>query len=209
MQIRSIFEKDIARPINGVVKADQLDQASVWQELDEYVVTKEIDEHLRGFFGAYMNALDNQRNPEIAGRIGVWVSGFFGSGKSHFLKILSYLLENRSVARDGRSQAACDFFRDKIEDGLFFADIERAVKSSAEVVLFNIDSKAERKSGDPILGVFTRVFNEKLGYSGDHPHIARLERELDARGKLQAFHEAFLRAKGSTWLEERDAYDFH
>ena len=43
MTIREIFERDIARPINGVVKADQQDDGSVWQELDEFVITHELD----------------------------------------------------------------------------------------------------------------------------------------------------------------------
>ena len=45
MKIAELFRKDIARPINGVVKADQLDEASVWQELHEFVVTKELNGH--------------------------------------------------------------------------------------------------------------------------------------------------------------------
>ena len=49
MRIENLFQKDIFRPINGVVKADQLDEASVWQELDEFVVTRELDQHLREF----------------------------------------------------------------------------------------------------------------------------------------------------------------
>ena len=47
MKIRELFQKDLFRPINGVVKADQLDPLAVWQELDEYVVTKELDRHLQ------------------------------------------------------------------------------------------------------------------------------------------------------------------
>ena len=97
MQIKDIFKKDIARPINGVVKADQLDEAIVWQELDEYVVTRELDQHFRKFISAYLAAVDSAQDPVITGRIGVWVSGFFGSGKSHFIKILSYLLGNRNT----------------------------------------------------------------------------------------------------------------
>ena len=57
MKIRELFQKDLFRPINGVVKADQLDPLSVWQELDEYVVTKELDRHLRGFFSSYLSPL--------------------------------------------------------------------------------------------------------------------------------------------------------
>ena len=49
MQIQNLFDRDIFRPINGVVKADQLDDTSVWQELDEFVVTRELDQHFRKF----------------------------------------------------------------------------------------------------------------------------------------------------------------
>jgi hypothetical protein len=60
MRITTLFQKDIHRPINGVVKADQLDAPSVWQELDEFVVTRELDQHLRTFFSAYGEALDHR-----------------------------------------------------------------------------------------------------------------------------------------------------
>ena len=45
MKIQDLFERDIHRSINGVVKADQLDESSVWQELDEFVVTRELTKH--------------------------------------------------------------------------------------------------------------------------------------------------------------------
>src|ERR1051325_5397837 len=98
MLIKKLFERDIFRPINGVVKADQLDDSSVWQELDEFVVTKEMDQHIRGFFSSYLDAIDHKNDSDIAGKIGIWVSGFFGSGKSHFIKVLSYLLRNQEVS---------------------------------------------------------------------------------------------------------------
>jgi hypothetical protein len=94
MKIRELFVKPIDRPINGVIKADQKDAESVWQELDEYVVTKQLTEYLRKFFDAYLATVDQPNDPVITARMGVWVSGFFGSGKSHFIKILSYLLSN-------------------------------------------------------------------------------------------------------------------
>ena len=77
MKIQNIFSKDLFRPINGVVKADQQDPTIVWQELDEYVVTKELDQHLRQFFQAYLDAMDNPKDPVLTSRMGVWVSGFF------------------------------------------------------------------------------------------------------------------------------------
>ena len=97
MPIHDIFSKNIARPINGVVKAEQQDDEIVWQELEEYVVTRELDQHFRKLFQSYLSAIDNATDPNVTSRMGVWISGFFGSGKSHFVKILSYLLENRNV----------------------------------------------------------------------------------------------------------------
>ena len=210
MKIHTLFERRIDRPINGVIKAEQFDAESVWQELEEYVVTKELDIHLRKFFEAYLNAIDNVRDPDIASKVGVWVSGFFGSGKSHFIKILSYLLENREVSKDGKTKNAIDFFHDKIQDPMLAADIKRAVNSNVDVILFNIDSKASNADGrDVILRVFLKVFNERLGYCGDHPHIAHMERYLDSKGKLSAFKDAFKTEQGLVWEEERDAYPFH
>ena len=58
MLIKNLFERDIFRPINGVVKADQLDDSSVWQELDEFVITKELDQHFRKFIDWYLQAVD-------------------------------------------------------------------------------------------------------------------------------------------------------
>jgi len=210
MLIKELFTKQIDRPINGVIKADQADSESVWQELDEYVVTKELDIHFRQFFNAYLDAVDNVGDPDVTGKVGVWISGFFGSGKSHFLKILSYLLENREVVRSGQTKRAIDFFDGKIQDAMLAGDIKRAVNTEVDVILFNIDSKADSSSGrDAILRVFLKVFNEKLGYSGDHPHIADLERHLEFQGKLDAFKTAFRATANVDWELERDGYSFY
>lgn len=212
MKIRELFTKPIDRPINGVIKADQRDAESIWQELDEYVVTKQLTEYFRRFFDAFLAAADNPKDPVVSSRMGVWVSGFFGSGKSHFIKILSYLLENIEAIdpKTGIPKKAAAFFDDhKIKDALLLADIQRAVKGHADVILFNIDAKADSKSErDVILQVFLRVFNEKLGYSGDAPHIAEMERYLVGKGTYEVFKTAFQEKNGSPWVKERDAVDF-
>lgn len=210
MNISELFKKDIARPINGVVKADQLDEASVWQELDEFVVTAELRRHLGQFFERYREGVDHPGDPSVAGSIGVWVSGFFGSGKSHFIKVLSHLLENAEHRSGSASRKAVEFFDDKISDAMILGDIHRAVAAETDVILFNIDSKADSSSGrDAILAVFLKVLNGKLGYSPDHAHIAHMERYLDEKGKLQEFHDAFRRLTGTEWVDERDAYEFN
>ena len=210
MRIQNLFQKDIFRPINGVVKADQLDQSSVWQELEEFVVTKELVQHLRRFFSSYCEAVDKTGGPDVAGRIGVWISGFFGSGKSHFIKVLSYLLNNVEHTHNGQTKRAVEFFDPKIKDAMLLGDIKRAVASNTDVILFNIDSKATTGAGrDAILAVFLKVLNELQGYSGDHPHIAHMERHLASEGKLPDFHAAYRALTGTDWIDERDAYAFN
>jgi len=212
MKINELFLKPIDRPINGVIKADQMDEASVWQELEEYVVTKQISDYLGKFFDSYLAAIDKPNDAAITERMGVWVSGFFGSGKSHFIKILSYLLENLEAHNPltGEKRKANLFFdKQKIKDIMLMGDIQRATKDTADVILFNIDAKADSKlDRDAILQVFLRVFNEKLGFSSDAPHVAEMERYLVSKGAYDAFKTAFAESNGSSWNKERDAVDF-
>ena len=136
MRIGQMFEKDIARSMKGVVNVGQDDAQLVFQELDEYVVTRELLKHFRDFFTVYNQSLGSIHND-----MGVWISGFFGSGKSHLLKMLSYLLENREV--EGRQ--AISYFTEgrKLEDPALIANIKRAGGTPADVILFNIGAKAD------------------------------------------------------------------
>lgn len=209
MHIKEIFKKNIARPINGVVKADQLNESVVWQELDEYIVTRELDGHFRTFLSAYLSAFDHAGDPAVTGRMGIWVSGFFGSGKSHFIKILSYLLSNRKTVHPetGEEKQAVDFFSDKIGDAMLLGDLKRAVHGETDAILFNIDSKADAGDGrGTILSVFWRVFNESQGFCGESLHLAEIERYLSKKGRFGAFKQEFQRRYGSKWEDERDAY---
>ncbi len=209
MSIKDIFSKELDRPINGVVKADQADNETVYQELDEYVVTNELEKHFRSFFESYSTDLSD---PSISNCVGAWISGFFGSGKSHFLKTLSYLLANiEAHDSEGNGKRAVAFFDEhKLRDAMTRANIDKAVTNSADVILFNIDSKASSNdAGNPILNVFLRVFNDHQGFSGDHPHIAHMERHLSQRGVYAHFKQAFEEATGLDWTEERDGYQFY
>jgi len=135
MIIKDVFAKPIDRNIKGVITiGDEKDQ-NVKQELEEYVVTRELKKHFNDFFKAYVDSIGNNTT-----NMGVWISGFFGSGKSHFLKILSYLLENREV----QGKPALDYFTDdnKIDDSETITDMRKATQVHNEVMLFNIDSKA-------------------------------------------------------------------
>jgi len=93
---------------------------------------------------------------------------------------------------------------------MLYGDIHSAVSKPTDVILFNIDSRANTDDREnAILKVFLKVFNERVGYCADFPHIAHMERELDKRDQYQAFKDKFAELTGSTWSQERDAHDFY
>ena len=196
--LKKLYAKDIEREIQGVIKVD--DESYISQELEEYVVTEELLKHFNSFFEAYNTGING--NTE---KMGVWISGFFGSGKSHFLKIVSYLLENKEV----NGKKAVDYFDDKIDDNMLLADIKRAGSIPTDVILFNIDSKTENSNGakDKILDVFEKVFNEKMGLSIT-PFVAEIERHIISLGKYEEFKKSFEKNAGSSWEDMRDGIQF-
>ena len=204
MQLKDMFVKPIDRDIQGVIIVGQGEETNVAQELEEYVVTKELQKHFADFFAAYKKGILG-----TTPKMGVWISGFFGSGKSHFLKILSYLLENRQVGE----QTALDYFTEdkKITDSMVLADIRLAAETPSDVVLCNIDSKSDtgsKQNKDAIVNVFLRVFNEMQGYCGALPHLADLEQQLTEAGRMKEFEEAFEDEYGKSWKENRHKFDF-
>ena len=202
MIIRDMFADDINRKINGVIKVDQAADEVIEQELNEYVITKELKKHFITFFNYYSDALD-----EPTADTGVWISGFFGSGKSHFLKMLSYLLENKEV-NDIRS---VERFRKKFEDDpATYMMIDRSTKVETETILFNIDIEGSiNKDKTAVLRVFAKTFYNHLGFFGDNLKVAKLEQYIDQQGKTERFRRIFEEKKGMSWLESRKAFAFN
>lgn len=200
MQLQYIYKSDINRDINGVIKVAQNDEKSIEQELREYIITRELRKHFNTFFNNYEKSLNYPTD-----KIGVWISGFFGSGKSHFLKILSYLLSNDTVA----GKPAVEYFTDKFDDPMMFAQLERCANVSTDTILFNIDSKSPiNKDKTAILRVFAKVFYEYRGFYGDDLKVARLEQFIDKSGKTDAFKSKFAEVNGDEWENVRDAFAF-
>lgn len=200
MKLLDIYKSDINRDINGVIKVAQDDEQSIEQELREYIITKELRKHFDTFFNNYEKSLNYPTD-----KIGVWISGFFGSGKSHFLKILSYLLSNNVVA----GKKAVEYFADKFDDPMMFAQVERCASVPTDTILFNIDSKSPiNKDKTAILRVFAKVFYEHRGFYGDDLKVARLEQFIDKNGKTEEFKAKFEEINGDTWENARDAFAF-
>lgn len=201
MIIREMFEDDINRKINGVIKVDQSADDVLEQELNEYVITKELKKHFITFFNYYSDSFD-----EITADMGVWISGFFGSGKSHFLKILSYILNNKEV----NGVRTVERFRKKFEDDpATFMLIDKATKGETETILFNIDIEGPiNKDKTAVLRVFAKMFYNHLGFYGENLKVAKLEQFIQKRGKTEEFRRVFEEKNGASWLETRDAFAF-
>lgn len=180
MLLKDIFQKPVDRVIEGVIKAD--DDHALKTEIEEYVLTKEVAKHLESLLHAYNN---------YAGANGVWISGFFGSGKSHLLKMLSFLLENKEI----EGERTLDKFLPKCEgNALLSAELKKAVNIPSRSILFNIDQKANvisKAESEALIAVFVKVFDEACGYFGNQPYIAQFERELDREKLLDKFKQEF------------------
>jgi hypothetical protein len=194
MKIRELFLKPVDRPIDGVIKAD--DARNLQIELEEYVVTRDVARGFGVFTDRYLT--DPKSN-------GVWISGFFGSGKSHLLKIFSLILDDKALPSGVRP---ADIILPKIDDEIVKANLRKATAIPSRSVLFNIDQKFDGIGGDhsaPILEVFVKVLNELQGYYGKQGYIARFEHDLDVRGDFSPFKETYLRVNGAAWEKDREA----
>lgn len=206
VRFEDLFVKDIDKKINGVIKAN--DEKDLVDEVEEYVLTDEIQRNLEAFLDDYNDMANRQQN-------GAWISGFFGSGKSHLLKMLSHILgevprelvdNNTAGEALTRDQIVHTFMR-KAEDQdshTLAGELERTLTIPATSVLFNIDQKSDKANPDALLYAFIRVFYEACGYFGKTPYVAKFERDLDNNHQLEEFKKQFEEKTGKPWSEGRD-----
>ncbi len=198
--IEDIFYRKIDRHINRVVKVEQDDTETVKQELDEYVLTGSLEQHYLKILEAIR---ETEHNP--TDETGVWISGFFGSGKSHFMKILGYVLEDKTLP-DGRS--ASDAFKPRAQDETLKATVDAVSRTfDSEVLMFQIGSRTSRAGEDSITDVINREFNRKRGYA-ELPWVARLEEDLENEGRYEAFKQAVEAEDGRDWENIRQNATF-
>ena len=180
--IRDLFSRDIDRKIEEVIKVDQTDEAILREELEEYVVTKSIRK-------SYLEILDEyaQRPNQPSDAVGIWVSGFFGSGKSSFAKNLGLALAKRPVEETN----ARDLLNQRLNDtkaGALFKKIDELVPTDA--VIFDVSTDRGVMGNQTLTEIIYRSFLEHLGYSRDLD-IAELEISLEEDERLDDFLRAY------------------
>jgi len=186
--IQQLFDRDISRQIQEVIKVDQQDDAVVISEIEEYVATDAIKRSFASVLEAYAEVPNKPSD-----RMAVWVSGFFGSGKSSFAKLLGAAIGNRDL----QGKSAAKRIADQFGDGRVSVVLERiSQKMPTEVVIFDLATDAGvRNANQKLTEIIYRQLLEHLGYARDLD-LAELEINLEDDGRLQAFKDAFQRQIG-------------
>ena len=188
--IGELLSRDLDRKIEEIIKVDQADEESVYGEITEYVATDSI----KAQYAKLLKAIAEAPSEPNEG-IGVWISGFFGSGKSSFAKNLGYVLQNRTVQK----QKFSDLFKKQVEDKRLgeFIDLIN-VKIPTEVIMFDVQvDRATKKNTERIAELMYTVLLRELDYAEDYD-VAELEMELEKEGRLKEFVEC-CKAKYGDW----------
>lgn len=199
IKIEELFVKEINRSINGVIKADSQEEKDYKNEIEEYVITSELTERFNELMNRYVNSLSTPTED-----VGVWISGFFGSGKSHLLKMLGTLLGNREI----ENRLPLEYFKEKTADSNLIKNFEALRKTEVMSILFNIDAVGNRnikQEKDNIAPILMKEFYGKLGFTKKFLKIATFERELWFEDKYEEFKQKFNEYNPSLkWENYRD-----
>ncbi len=208
-KIYEMLKKDIARPINGVVKAETNSEDVELTEISEYVVTREVRGHMSKLFTRYSDSLNTPTDD-----MGVWISGFFGSGKSHLLKMLGHIFENKNYKDDNNEEkSTTEFFREKLnDDPMLMGNIERSSGVDTDVIMFNIDNVSDQNSHqnkDTIALSFLKKLNEYQGFFRDDIKVSEFERELWKDDRFDEFKAIYKDISGNEWEDKRRNLDLN
>jgi hypothetical protein len=198
--VKDLFASDISRDIEEVIKVDQADEQIIREEIAEYVATDSIRSHFRRIVERYW---ETPNKPHEG--IGVWVSGFFGSGKSSFAKYLGLALENRSIV----GESAADLLAPRIGD----AQVSVVLKSISEhvpthAVIFDVSTDRGIRTGSQMITeIMYRLFLQSLGYARDLD-LSELEIALEEQGKLEVFTRKYRELFDKNWDAEKGKIAF-
>ncbi len=199
-QIKDLFAGNIYRRIEEVIKVDQTDEAILHDELDEYVLTDAIRDHYKSILRSYWQTPNNPHEG-----IAIWVSGFFGSGKSSFAKMLGLALQNRQVL----GEAASEIFASRAGDAelqVLLQQISEYIPTDA--VIFDVSTDRGIKSGNQTLTeIMYRLFLKSLGYAEDLD-LAELEITLEQKGELERFETTYREMFDQEWNANKDLIAF-
>ncbi len=185
MKLADIFETRIEEKIDPVIKVGEVhDEAKLASEIGAYVVTPMIEKYIEEFLEHYTDSFRLQTT-----EIGSWISGYFGSGKSHLAKILALLAENRSL----QGHTAAKRFEGRVpavapQRASILRNLGRIDQCSTRVFAFNLNTLVDSKS-TPLPRLLLSQYYQSRGYGSNLFYARVIEQEIDRRGKLDALHK--------------------
>ena len=210
MKLKDLYDKPIERPVNPAVSATKFDSKTIDTEIDEYVFTDEI---INGLF----RILDAIKNNKPYDHVGIWIDGYYGSGKSHFLKYLDYCItpstRERAVNRLLAAVKAIDPLDEKHNLSFDYDELLSIAnwlkRATIDTCIFNLetsyDNSTDKKKA--FLHVFWNEFNGKRGFNKFNITLAQnLEKPLAEKGVFEAFKER-IAEEGGDWNDPGMAAD--
>jgi len=197
MRIGDLFDTKVEEKIEPVVKVgDVRDERKLAGEIGSYVVTPTIERYIDDFLEHYTDSIYNPTT-----EIGVWISGYFGSGKSYLAKILALLVENREL--DGL--AASKRFESRLPSDAPYREsilrsLHRISQCCSQVLASNINTLADSKT-TPLPRLLISQYYQSKGYSSNILYANVIEAELDKRGKLEDLHKTVEANTNKSWIE--------
>jgi len=201
MKVKEVLERDLTRPIEGIIKLDQRNEHVVYEEITEYVATERIRDQ---YYDVLRAIADAKSEPTEA--TGIWISGFFGSGKSSFAKNLGYILANHSVLGEKAGELFCRQVQDERITALINY-INTAIPT--EVIMFDVAGGRDvRHSTERISELMYKNLLRSLDYA-DKFEIAELEIDLEAKGILDQFIDVCEARYGPWRTARKEAQNFN
>jgi hypothetical protein len=195
MKLADIFETKIEEKIDPVIKVGEVqDEGKLASEIGGYVVTPTIEKYVDEFLEHYTDSFRLQTT-----EIGSWISGYFGSGKSHLAKILALLTENRSL----QGHTAAKRFEGRVPPAApqrtsILRNLGRIDQCSTRVLAFNLNTLVDSKK-TPLPRLLLSQYYQSLGYSSNLLVARTIEQVLDGRGQLGAFHDSVAALADRPW----------
>jgi hypothetical protein len=205
MRIAELFDTPVEERIEPVIKVGETgDQHKLAGEIGSYVVTPMIEQYLDDILEHFTDTFLAKTT-----EIGAWISGYFGSGKSHFAKIIALLVENLTL----EGIPACKRFEARLpidapRRASIIRSLSRMDQCATNVLAFNLNTLADSRTR-PLASLLLSQYYLSCGYSGNLIYARVIEAELDKQGKLPALHAAVEARAKKPWAEIQQNLAFY